>query len=232
MTIADKLTQIAENERLVFEAGKNATYSEFWGAYQQQGDRQDYRCAFCGSHWDDSLFYPYYDIRPVGSAASMFEGCAISNIMYSLYDMGVTLDTSQCTNLSRAFADCKSLCDIPAIDACNATDPQALSHLFSGSDCLYRISITLRDDGSQDVSTMLTDCTALEDLSIYGCIGSDFNAHWCTELYPASLVNILNVLADYSGDTATHTCSLGAANLAKLTDAEKAIATQKGWTLA
>ena len=34
------------------------------------------------------------------------------------------------------------------------------------------------------------------------------------------------------GSASTHTVTLGATNLAKLTDAEKAIATQKGWTLA
>jgi uncharacterized protein YndB with AHSA1/START domain len=45
-------------------------------------------------------------------------------------------------------------------------------------------------------------------------------------------MNIIGCLSDYSGSGTTHTCTIGTANLAKLTDAEKAIATEKGWTLA
>ena len=45
------------------------------------------------------------------------------------------------------------------------------------------------------------------------------------------LNSIINALKDYSGSGKTYTCTLGATNLAKLTDAEKAIATEKGWTL-
>ena len=45
----------------------------------------------------------------------------------------------------------------------------------------------------------------------------------------SDLVTILNNIATV---TSTQTLTMGAANLAKLTDAEKAIATNKGWTLA
>ena len=46
------------------------------------------------------------------------------------------------------------------------------------------------------------------------------------------ILSILNCLKDYKDSGTTYTVTLGATNLAKLTDAEKAIATQKGWTLA
>jgi hypothetical protein len=45
-------------------------------------------------------------------------------------------------------------------------------------------------------------------------------------------MNVINILKDYSGSGTTYTLTLGSTNLAKLTDAEKAIATEKGWTLA
>lgn len=53
----------------------------------------------------------------------------------------------------------------------------------------------------------------------------------CVNLTHDSLMNIINGLADLTGATA-ETLTLGATNLAKLTDEEKAIATAKNWTLA
>lgn len=57
---------------------------------------------------------------------------------------------------------------------------------------------------------------------------------WIKESYflsKASILRIFNNLVDLTGKTA-QTLSIGTVNLAKLTDAEKAIATGKNWTLA
>lgn len=55
-----------------------------------------------------------------------------------------------------------------------------------------------------------------------------------TQLEHSSLMVIINGLYDYvgAGSSGTRYIKLGDANLAKLTDEEKAIATNKGWTLA
>lgn len=58
----------------------------------------------------------------------------------------------------------------------------------------------------------------------------------CPNLTVESLVNVLNALYDFTGNGETPTSNegklaLGAAHLAKLTDEQKAIATNKGWTL-
>ena len=47
-----------------------------------------------------------------------------------------------------------------------------------------------------------------------------------------SLLSILNALKDYSSSTSSWVCTLGTTNLEKLTEEQKAIATEKGWTLA
>lgn len=47
-----------------------------------------------------------------------------------------------------------------------------------------------------------------------------------------TLIRILNALYDYSDSPDTYTLTLGSTNLEKLTDYEKSIATEKGWTLA
>jgi hypothetical protein len=44
-------------------------------------------------------------------------------------------------------------------------------------------------------------------------------------------MSIIYALKDYSGTSTSKTVTLGTTNLNKLTEAEKAIATQKGWSL-
>ena len=55
-----------------------------------------------------------------------------------------------------------------------------------------------------------------------------------TQLEHSSLLVIINGLYDYvsAGSSDTRYIKLGATNLAKLSDEEKAIATSKGWTIA
>lgn len=77
-----------------------------------------------------------------------------------------------------------------------------------------------------------SSCTALENVTLE----SGFNANSLdlsvSTLYSVeTLVAILEALADRTDDTA-HTLTLGETNLAKLTDEQKAIATDKNWTLA
>ena len=54
-----------------------------------------------------------------------------------------------------------------------------------------------------------------------------------TQLDHSSLLVIINGLYDYvsAGNSRTRYIKLGATNLAKLSDEEKAIATNKGWTI-
>ena len=55
----------------------------------------------------------------------------------------------------------------------------------------------------------------------------------CNKLTVDSLVRIINALYDFAseGNTNTHTLQIGNTNLAKLTDEQIAIATNKGWTV-
>ena len=76
------------------------------------------------------------------------------------------------------------------------------------------------------------DVKWLENITFDGDIGNSINFSTCTKLNHDSLMSIINHLKDFSGTSTTKTCTLGSSNLAKLTDAEKAIATQKGWSLA
>lgn len=78
------------------------------------------------------------------------------------------------------------------------------------------------------VSTLLS----IGEVSNIKFSGFDFSP--CVLLNHDTLIRVLNALYDYAseGSTDTYTLTLGTTNLAKLTDDEKAIATNKGWTLA
>ena len=74
-------------------------------------------------------------------------------------------------------------------------------------------------------------CTALEDVQV----GIDWNMSLClnvsSKLTVESMVAMFNNLKNLTNETAK-TLTLGSTNLAKLTDEQKAIATNKNWTLA
>ncbi len=72
---------------------------------------------------------------------------------------------------------------------------------------------------------------ALANLTATGTIAVNIDFNYCTKLTKESLLSIINALKDNAGGT-TLTLTLGTTNLNKLTDEEKAVATQKGWTLA
>ena len=92
---------------------------------------------------------------------------------------------------------------IEEIPALDATKVLGLSTAFRGSTGILKIHLTN--------------------------ISNDIDISSCTKMTADSLLEVLNNLATV---TSTMTCTLGADNLAKLTEEDKAIATNKGWTLA
>lgn len=62
-------------------------------------------------------------------------------------------------------------------------------------------------------------------------IDSNSRLYEGTQLTVESLLSLLNALKDYSGTDTTKTLRLSSASIGKLTDAQKAIAINKGWTL-
>lgn len=113
------------------------------------------------------------------------------------------LDTSKCTSMQAAFMHCRSLETIPAMDASNVSTAGGFHNIFGV-------------------------CTSLKSILMYGMKGS-FDISSSTRFERSDLVTILNNLATI---TTSETLTMGETNLAKLTEEDKAIATNKGWTLA
>ena len=76
--------------------------------------------------------------------------------------------------------------------------------------------------------SMFSSCPALEEVHIHN-LGENLSLSASPNITHDCLVELINNLQTV---TSTKTLTLGSTNLAKLTDAEKQVATDKGWTLA
>jgi hypothetical protein len=201
MSIAEKLTTIAENEQKVYSKGKadgkSAEWSAFWDAYQENGNRTNYETAF--RNWADECYNPKY---PIVTSS----GSARAN---SMLNQSTVTDTRV---------------DI-TINAIGTT------HVFYTAQSLKTIR-KLIVNKNVTFTQWFTNAIALENITFEGEIGQNISFSGCNKLTRASLINIIEHLYDYSADSNTYKLTLGTTNLDKLTDSEKAIATQKGWTIA
>ena len=130
----------------------------------------------------------------------------MSYMFYSCYSLTAIpqLDTSAVTNMSYMFNYCSSLTAIPQLDTSAVTN---MSYMFSG--CYYLTAITL-------------------DNTVTGWAGYAISLSNCS-LSHAAIVAFFNSLPTITSAKAI--TLTGNPGVSELTDAEKAIATGKGWTL-
>ena len=123
-------------------------------------------------------------------------------------------------SMSETFNYCSQLKTLPLMDLTQCTR-------FSITNCNSLESIPAYDL-SNITSINISKLYRLKEFHATGMKVS-FNISSSTNFTKEALVEILNNLATV---TTTQTLTMGATNLAKLTDEDKLIATNKGWTLA
>lgn len=141
------------------------------------------------------------------------------------------IDTSNGTYFNYMFTNCTALTSIPQLDTSKGRD---FSNMFDGCSAVKtipQIDVSGNRDYYASITYILRGCRALENFGGLLNAAKSFNISTCTALTHQSLLNILNGLYDLTGST-SQKLTLGSTNLAKLTDEEKAIATNKNWTLA
>lgn len=143
------------------------------------------------------------------------------------------LDTLSMGN--KVFTNCTKLEEITFAEGVTTIGSQ----VFYGCKALKKVylpsSITTATNSSLTSTNssyyVFYNCTALEDVQV----GTDWNMslrlNVSSNLTVESMVAMFNNLKDLTDETAK-TLTLGSTNLAKLTDEQKAIATNKNWTLA
>lgn len=214
------------------EQGKQAEYDRFWDALQYDGERTNYERCFTGTGWSAETLKPKYDLVCNESTANMFQYCSARCSLPNLLEkQGIQLDTSATTEFTNMF-QYSSFTEI-AVDVSSCGSSKSTLFIFAGCKNLEKLSLKMSADTYIN-SNWFTDDDKLTEITIDGEIGRNgFNVSYCPNLTHDSLMSIINALMDYSEDTSgtTWKVTLGTTNLAKLTDAEKAIATEKGWTL-
>lgn len=81
MSIADGVTQLKQDFDDVYEAGKQAEYDAFWDAYQENGNRTDYRYGFSGTGWTEATYNPKYPIVTASfTATSMYQYALVTKV--------------------------------------------------------------------------------------------------------------------------------------------------------
>lgn len=197
MTIAEKLTTIADNQQKVYEAGKTKEWSDFWDEHQKLG--APIVCSNKFFAWTKKMYKPKYPI--------------------------IVLENSSSTKCFAYALITDTLVDITFQDGCDVT------YCFQSCTILETVRKIICSK-TANVGNLFYKCSSLKNVTFEGEIGYGFNVSYSSVITHDSLMSIINHLYDYSGEGGTHTMTFGVTNLAKLSDAEKAVATQKGWTLA
>lgn len=258
MSVADKLTQIANNVPLVYDAGyekgkaeggdtteaynqgvkdgKQAEYDAFWDAYLNNGNRANYEHAFCGeintsnlTGWTDENFKPKYPMKPL-MAQNMFY---YSHIKKSPYLKNI--DFSKC----EAFINCftySTVEELGVIDsgACLAGYP--FTGVFSNCKNLHTIEKWIPPRSNAPFSYPFNQCTALVNITVEGAIKQSISFQHSTLLSKASITSIVNALSDTASGMSL-TLPLTAVNNAfengrDGTEWQTLISTKPNWTIA
>lgn len=216
MSVAEKLTEIAENVPKVFEAGVAQGYETgyregaqkapmtdndlFWHRYQDNGMRTNYDYAFSTrayvSHpeffWRTSEVKPKYPMY-VTSADHMFYNLQGDYKELDLTQLGHELAFTGCKNLAYAFAKTSSIRHVGIIDASKAKDVQRLFFECTGLEKVDRLVV----HKGLTWTGAFSACMSLENITIEGEIGHRVQFHRnMSSLSGSSIISIINALSD------------------------------------
>lgn len=217
------------------EEGIKSEYDRFWDAYQQNGNRTNYRCAF-GNQWTDDIFMPKYDIIPQGAwtGSSMFKYSSLTDLPALLKRAGIVLDTSKETHMDDMFRE--TACTAPCIDMTSATYVNLMFFYYYG----HTVEKLIVHEGIEWVSAF-QNASNLKNITFEGTIGKSIDLHW-SPLSKESILSVFNALsASSEGQTvsfsraAVNTGFETAAGAADGATSEEWLAlanTRSNWTIA
>ena len=239
----------------VYAKGRDDQWNENWDTYQENGTKTYYYNAFYGSRWNDASFKPKYNIIPT-NARAMLHSSKITDLIGILDKQNVVLDLSKATDI-RWLAQYST---IKAFGVIDTTSSNLDGGIIIGENYYLTTieKLILRDDGSQS-NINLSWTTKLNDITIEGVAGSNFNCAYCNNLtrecllgkpateeqitagknlfivgenvyYGGILGSLKNFIKEGLGNTATLT--LGSTAFGRLTETEKAVVQDTlGWSI-
>lgn len=165
----------------------------------------------------------------VTSMAGMFEGSGV------ITTVTINADTSKLTSIASMYRNCEYLFDVN-FNNLNTNSLTDMSNFCYGNTYCNSISLNnLNLSNVKNVNGMVAGCTQLQSLSFNGTSFPRIDLrNWgvkdCVNLDVYSLISIGVALPILLSDE-VYICEIGSDNLAKLTDEQKLIFTDKGWIL-
>lgn len=217
--------------------GVKSEYDAFWDAIQNNGAKIISLIKFWNG-WNKDNFKPKYTIY--ADCVTFTEGADRSGCYTIQVEdlresaIGVKIDWSLCNNFNYILRR-TPVKYIGIVDMTNAINGWCLFRDAGKLEYVEKLilppvkDLEFQHGGFAGVNKLKHITFENKFLSYVSFANSQDLTH-------ESLINILNALYDYvngdlDGSSKNKTCTLGTINLDKLTDAEKAIATEKGWTL-
>lgn len=180
---------------------------------------------------------PLLDTNKVTTMQSMFYNCSSLTTIPQL-------DTSKVLQMQNMFYGCSRLTTIPLLDTSNVT---SMYYMFINCNNLTTIPLlnTIKVVNMQNMFNSCQNLTEIPQLDVINVTNMDYMFNGCNKLKSILMTNIganldisvstqfertdlVTILNNLKTVTSTKTLTMGATNLAKLTDEDKAIATNKG----
>lgn len=197
MSISDKLTEIAENQQKVYDAG----IERMWEDITIGGTRTNYYHAFRNGGMSMEGIKPTHDIKVVGDGTEMFRN--VKNTGTEPIDLkaveerqGIKFDFSECTNPYQMFY-------LSEIDTLNILD---LSNANANASCLYflfaeskirRIEKLIISENTSKFYSSFYNARSLTHCVFEGVINKTGLAlYQYNPLDKESVTSVINVLSD------------------------------------
>lgn len=165
---------------------------------------------------------PQFNTPNLTTVDSMFYECnSLENVPL--------FNTSNVTSFDSMFYNCVNLTSIPQFDTSKVTSMYQMFYKCISLTSVPKLDATSLASGTRIFDSWSDYFTKFTDFGGFTNLKVNLDLHYCTALTKESLLNVFNEAADVTASPKTMT--LGTTNLNKLTDEEKAIATNKGWTL-
>ena len=129
MSIAEKLTTIAENQEKVYEAGAAVAQKK---PYLDTSTAEHHEYLFSGNRWLDQL--DKFDFSNITQAAYMFQGCTEMITCPAI-------DTSKTTRMHQFFYNCYNLVEIKGVDFSSIPNADHAKNAFYNCTKLQKLTI-------------------------------------------------------------------------------------------
>jgi hypothetical protein len=202
MSIAEKLTTVAENVPKVYEAGQQAERERFWGGFQNYGEPQNYYYGCSYGKFKDAYYDPIYDF--VATSGNAFQNMFYNNKYIT--DTKVGFDARKTTSIGAMFYDASKI--------------KTIRKLIVGSNV---------NSGGNNA---FYGCTSLENITMQGTIVQSMNFGWSPLLSEASIDSIISCLKNLTGSTALTLTVHETVYNKMVANGKDALVTAKNWALA